>query len=293
MKFKALQFFIFAFAFGVDRFTKFNLDGLVSAKAFGLFSFEAHRNAGFILQSFEDASAWARIVFVASLYGFLFFAYFFLEWFLPASVTRLRAAITLFAAAITGNFYDRAFDGSVLDFIVFTPFSTSFYFNCADVFMWIGLAGILFEVFREGEQIWHPRDKRKQWLVDGQYQLRSALQVGLVSVSLTLIINLFTYAYLTSSGYSELAVPCLFTAMSLGLLFSATSFFFSVFISHRSAGALFAFEKYVDAILRGETPKFSLRKKDEHQNLVRLAEKLKLRLEGSQYDENQDVKKIS
>jgi signal peptidase II len=284
---------MFAIAFGIDRFTKLSLERFVSMKSFGPFTFEAHRNAGFILQSFEGASAWSRIVFVASLYGFLFFSYFFLEWLLPASVKRLRLAITLFAAAITGNFYDRAFEGSVLDFVTVNFASQSFYFNFADVFMWVGLAGVLMEIFKEGDRIWHPRDKRKQWLIDGAYQLRSAIQSGLVALSLTLILTLFTYTYLASSTHSDLALPCLYCMSALGLLFTIVSFVFSVLISHRSAGPLFAFEKYVESLLRGESTKFSLREKDEHQKLILLARKLKTRLEGTEDHEDKDIKNVS
>ena len=292
---KIFQAELFIFAFAIDRVTKSHIDWFHSWNHSGPFSFEKYLNAGFILQSFSDHSAFARIVFVSSLYGFLFFGFFLIQYMLPAPLKLLRVGLTLFFASITGNCFDRAMDGAVTDFIGFTTATQTVYFNFADVFMWIGLGCVLYSIFKSDAQIWHPNSKRKKFIINLRYQFRSAFQTSLVAFSATLIVILFSFTYLmnVANGIASTdAHAFLLSAGSLGLLFSLVTFFASVVFSHRSAGPLYAFERYVDALLRGENVKFSLRKNDDHQDLLQLAEKLKIQFESLEQVSSGVVRRI-
>ena len=287
-----VQFVLFALAFGIDRMSKAFVEGFIAMNSAGPFTFILHQNPGFILQTFENVSPLSRIVFVSSLYGFLFFGYFLVQWLVPESLKLLRASITVFFAAVTGNGYDRATVGAVSDFIQISFPGRIFYFNFADVFMWIGVAGILVALFKSSDVLWPHQSKRKSLLINFRYQSRAAAVIALIAFSTTLILNLFSYTFLKSvevSGAPSHAFAHFLSATALGLLFSTITFFVGVLLSHRSAGPLYAFEKYVDSLLRGENAKFSLRQKDEHQHLIQLADRLKTHFERELENEKSKI----
>ncbi len=269
------QIALLAFTFGLDRLTKSNVALFMSFGEVGPFHFSNEFNPGFILQTFAEVNPLARVVFVCSLYGFLFFSYFFLEWFLPKESRLLKSSITVFFGSITGNAYDRAMTGAVSDFIVFNVGSQMVYFNIADCFMWVGVTGIFYFLFREGRELRTKRSKRNRFLIDESYQFRAALLSALIAMSMMLILSLFGFTYIRSLGLSgSQALAFFLSASALGLVFTAIAFISGVVISHRSAGPLYAFERFVEALLRGENPKFKLRKNDEHRHLIEVAKKL-------------------
>lgn len=279
--FKVFLFTLFAVTVAFDLLTKAGVDSFVKFGGIGPLRFESHTNSGFILSALTETSPFSRIVFVASLYGFLLFAFVLVQSILPNPLHTLRSGLVLFFSSITSNAIDRIFKGSVTDFICISISTRTVFFNFADVFMWIGTALVLLSLFKSEHFIWHPDSKRKKYLVNSVYQYKWALQTAFVTFSCTIILILFSYAFVFYSTH-PLAGPdkiiYLISAATLGLIFSGITFFAGVLLSHRSAGPLYAFERYVDALLRGEAPVFSLRKNDEHQNLVSLAEKLKTRM---------------
>ena len=277
LKLKLKLFAIFLLSFGLDQVTK-SL-AVESWPSLGPIFFQVHTNSGFILQSLTNVSSLARVVFISSLYGFLFFGFFLLQSFLSEKLISLRVGLTLFFSAVTGNGFDRAFHGAVTDFICFNFGSNIIYFNVADIIMWVGLALIVVSAYRDQDQIWHPRTKRKQYLIDQSLQYKRAFQTSLIAFSSSLILILFSYSFaLNTSSFAAQdsnKTIYLFSAALLGILFSAITFYSGVFFSHRSAGPLYAFERYVEALLNGENQTFELRKTDDHQHLMIIAEKLK------------------
>jgi len=269
------QIALLALTFGIDRLTKANVEFFMRIGQVGPFHFSNEFNPGFILQTFAEVNPLARVVFVCSLYGVLFFAYFFLEWFLPKESRFLKSAITLFFGAITGNAYDRAVTGAVSDFIVFRLESQIVYFNIADCFMWVGVAGIFYFLIQDAQQFKSKKSKRNRFLIDESYQLKAAFLSALIAMSMMLILSVFGFTYIRSLGLSGSQARAFFlSASALGLVFTAIAFISGMVISHRSAGPLYAFERFVEALLRGEDPKFKLRKNDEHRHLIEVAKKL-------------------
>jgi signal peptidase II len=146
--------------------------------------------------------------------------------------------------------------------------------------MWVGVVGTLFFLFRDQHAIWKYRSKRQKYLIDGAYQVRAAFLMSLIAFSMMLILSLFAFTSMRSVGIPmSLALPLFLSASALGLLFTAIAFLAGVLISHRSAGALYAFERHVEALLRGENSKFKLRKNDEHRRLIEVASRLSETLE--------------
>ncbi len=270
-----MQLCILGLTFGIDRIAKANVAFFVRLGSFGPFEFADRVNPGFILETFADVNPFARVVFVCSLYGFLFFGYCFLSWFLPREVRGLHASVSIFFGSISGNAWDRAFQGAVSDFILIRSGSQIVYFNLADCFMWVGMAGVLFLVFRNQQVIWRDRSRRQKFLIDRVFQIRAAFLLSLIAFSMMLILNLFMFTSMRSLGVPFPQSMALFlSGGALGLVFTAIAFFSGVVISHRSAGALYAFERHVEALLRGENPRFRLRKNDEHRRLIEVANRL-------------------
>ena len=275
--FKTLLFLAFFIPLAMDQLSKSHLDSFLLLQKWGPFYFESHLNPGFILQSLSQISSLARIVFVSSLYGFLFFGFFLLQSALPQTLKPLKVGITLFFSAITGNSLDRIMNGAVLDFICVSMGSRQFYFNFADVSMWIGAALVFYSFARSESVIWHPNSKRNNYLVDYRYQFKWAFQTALIAMSSTLILILFSYTFMMHvSGSADRAHGNVFLICAglLGATFTLLTFFAGVLFSHRSAGPIYAFEKHIEALLQGEETTFRLRENDEHQNLVALSEKL-------------------
>jgi signal peptidase II len=272
-----LQLLIFSIVFGFDRVSKYYLDVFLKTKKIGPIFFEAHSNPGLILQTLTDASFLSRIVFVSSIYGFIFFAFFLIQYFLNGPFIVLRVSITIFFASITSNAFDRAFNGAVSDFICFNMLSKVFYFNFADAFMWVALIVILIETYRFSSLIWYPKTQRKKHLINYSYQLKRAFQIALTSFSSALALTLFSYTYfMHSENLKQEAQPVFFIcSISIGIVFSLVTFFAGVLFSHRSAGPIYAFESYVNLLLDGKNTEFFLRRNDEHQGLVSLAKRLK------------------
>ena len=267
----------FASVFILDRISKMNVSFLSTLKDIGPFHIEAHLNRGFILQALSDSSVFTRVVFVLTLYGFIFFAFSLFHALLPAPLKELRLASVIFFGSITGNAFDRASSGSVNDFIRVTVGESNIYFNLADFFMWIGLGLSLYFIFKDETKIWHLKSKRKSYFVYIKYQMWSAFQVAVVALSSTLILILFSYSFFVHAEQMNGRLYLL-TAIPLALVFSAITFFSSLLFSHKSAGPIFAFEKYVEALLEGDQREFDLRQGDHHRQLIHLAKKLREKL---------------
>ena len=62
------------------------------------------------------------------------------------------------------------------------------------------------------------------------------------------------------------------------MLILITVFLLGLIISHRSSGPLYAFEHYVDNLLKGEDYELNLREGDNYKHLVELARKLRKHL---------------
>jgi signal peptidase II len=71
--------------------------------------------------------------------------------------------------------------------------------------------------------------------------------------------------------------------MAISLIFTLLAFISGIILSNKSAGPLYAFEKYVEALLRGERKDLKLREGDNYQHLVEVANSLK-----NHFEKNQD-----
>ncbi len=63
--------------------------------------------------------------------------------------------------------------------------------------------------------------------------------------------------------------------LAISLVFNLVVFVAGIILSNKSAGPLYAFEKYVESLLSGDRKEFKLREGDNYQHLIDVAHNLK------------------
>lgn len=266
-----------------DRLTKqwaTKLDGITE---FGPITFILHQNHGAILGLFSDLPAVLRIVSLATCGAFLLCSYAFIQYLLPIKSLKLRVGLSILIGGIIGNVTDRIIWGYVVDFVVIGNLNASTpAFNLADALQWVGYLMILWAFIVEGQLLWPETNYRRQYWVNLKFQLRYCFLLMAVGASLTLISAVFSYTYLRVTIVelvgnndfliNKFLVPYLLTYSIICVAFCAILFAVGRLISHRIAGPLYAFEKFLDDLLNGTPRRLKLRAGDEFTHLEELAD---------------------
>jgi signal peptidase II len=214
--------------------------------------------------------------------GLLFFIYLFLIIMLSPQLNVLKAGLGLLVGGILGNVIDRAIHGGTMDFIPLNlPYMGPIVFNPADAFQWIGAVIIAVKIITKDDIIWYPENQRGFSLVNSKEQVKFALKFAVISLCTCLVLGLFSLSYLTltlQSMHIQSKSPAIGFAISyvaITLFFTAISFFLGLLISQRTAGPLYAFEKYVEDLLKGDQRDLKLREGDNYKHLEKIASDLK------------------
>jgi len=273
----------------LDRITKMWADDLTGVTIHGPLNLVLHHNHGAMLGLFSDLPAVLRIVSLSTGGAFLLCVYALIQYLLPLKSMTLRIGLSILIGGILGNVADRILYGYVVDFIVFSIGGMSSpAFNIADAVQWIGYLMIVIAIIKEGEILWPENNSRKKYWVNFQFQIKYCLLLMAVGMALTLISLVFSYTYIRVS-ISDLTAgneflinkfvqPFIITYVFIALGFCAILFAIGKVISHRIAGPLYAFERFLDLALEGKATKFKLRAGDEFRHLEELAEKINDRL---------------
>ncbi len=262
----------------------------------GYIEFSLHYNPGAMLGLFSNLPAVLRIVSLSTAGAFLVCIYLLIQYLLPIKSLTLRAGLSVLLGGILGNVTDRILMGHVVDFIILR-FDT-FYspvFNVADALQWFGYVLIVYAVIREGDLLWPENNVRKRYWVNTRFQLKYSFLLMAIGLGIALIASIFSYTYLKVTitelvgtqpkTLERFLMPFLETFLLMTIGISLALFSAGKIISHRMAGPLYAFERYVDLLLNSETThfhKFKLRTNDEFKHLETLADRLKTRIEQSQ-----------
>lgn len=127
--------------------------------------------------------------------------------------------------------------------------------------------------------------RRRQWVVDARYQLRSGVLVGSVAIVLLCLLNASLFLkHRAPSATASTVVRPLFAGQdrsSFVLLLVGSAVFLGGVVlvglleSHRTAGASFAIRRAVDAIRDGKSQtRIRLRRGDQLQDLARSINRL-------------------
>lgn len=272
-----------------DRLTKSSAAQLQTVVTHGPVSFILHHNHGAMLGLFSDLPAVLRIVSLSTGGAFLICSYAIVQYLLPIRSLTLRSGMSILLGGILGNVTDRILYGYVIDFIVLgTPTLSSPAFNVADALQWVGYGLIMYAIIREGNVLWPEYNARKQYWINYRFQLKYCLILMGVGLSLTIISLVFSYTYLRvtiaelvgNNQYlmNKFLSPFVITYGFICFAFCCILFAVGRIISHRIAGPLYAFEKFLKETLEGKDRGLKLRAGDEFRHLEELAEQVRTEL---------------
>ncbi|MGZ3773683.1 MAG: signal peptidase II [Pseudobdellovibrionaceae bacterium] len=274
----------------LDHITKIWASGLVQVKSFGVLHFILHHNQGAMLGLFSDLPPVLRVVSLSTGGAFLLSTYALIQYLLPIKSLTLRSGLSVLIGGIIGNVTDRILWGAVVDFIVIgTPSLSSPAFNVADALQWLGYGLIVYAIIHEGDKLWPEKNERKQYWVNFSFQLKYCLILMAVGLSLTLICLVFSYTYMRVTiqdlvGTNPLLlkkflIPYVITFIIICVAFCAILFAVGRLISHRIAGPLYAFERFLRESLDGNPAPLKLRAGDEFKHLESLSQEVHQRLQ--------------
>lgn len=266
----------------VDRLSKEWADTMLEPRYFGILNFILHHNPGAMLGLFADLPPVLRIVSLSTGGAFLFCTYALIQYLLPIKSLTLRSGLSVLLGGILGNVTDRILDGHVVDFIVFTFGSfSSPAFNLADALQWVGYGLIVYAIVKEGDLLWPEFNARRRYWINPRFQLKYCFFLLGVGFGVGLISMVFSYTYLRVtmielSGMNQLIldkflVPFTITFSLILVGLSAGLFTVGKIISHKIAGPLYAFEKFLVDSMDGKNRPFQLRSSDEFKHLEDLA----------------------
>lgn len=273
----------------VDRVTKewaVDLQGLLT---YGWIHFSLHHNPGAMLGLFSELPAVLRIVSLSTGGAFLVCTYALIQYLLPIKSMTLRIGMSILLGGILGNVTDRIIWGHVVDFIIMGPTTmASPAFNMADALQWIGYGMIVAAIVREGDLLWPENNARKLYWINPQFQLKYCFFLLGIGGGIGLVTAVFSYTYLrvtivelignNSHLLDRFLIPFAITFTLICVGFSVGLFAVGKIISHKIAGPIYAFEKYVQELIDGSPEgqrKFQLRSKDEFKSLEKLATQIK------------------
>ena len=282
------------FAWSLDRATKMIASGLLGQHSFGVVRILPVHNSGVLLGSFSGLPAVLRVVSLSTVGAFLLFLFFMIQLLLPSKSLMLRLGLSLLISGIMGNVTDRILWGYVVDFIsIGTPGHFSPVFNFADGVQWTGYILLVTAFVKEGKHFWPEVNSRKKYWINHRFQLRYCLILVLCGAGLSAVLGVYSYTYLRVA-LNELNGPSMFahgmTATSLltsyittltivSLCFCGILFGIGLILSHRIAGPLYAFERFLKDLLEGKDSSLKLRAGDEFKQLETLANKIRLELD--------------
>ena len=251
------------------------------SKALAVEYLDAKGNPGIFLGHYAHSPVLFRVISLSTLAGFLLLIYCILIYLLPKNLKKLKYSLTFITAGVSGNVIDRVYRGVTIDFIPSKLFSYQYYFNIADVALVAGAIYCTFLIFFDDKNIWFDQNSRKKFLINPREQLKLAFKFVFFSFMSCLIMGIFSFTYIKSYllqiSRADMSFYIMIFLIILALIL-ITVFLLGLIISHRSSGPLYAFEQYVENLLKGEDYELYLREGDNYKHLVELAQKLRKHL---------------
>lgn len=283
----------FIFTLLIDQATKiWSLN--ISEFFIGPLRFVLVKNSGAMLGSFSHLPSFLRVVILSTSGFFILSVYFFIQFIFPLKVLRLRIGFSILVAGILGNVVDRTLYGYVIDFIGLSigQFQSPIW-NLADMLQWVGYGIVSYSMYKDKNEIWPEHESRNIFWINKKFQIKFALIYIVSGLLLATICMAFSYTYLKTTfedlGYGNALIndqyltTFFFSYLVILFIFVLFLFSFSKYISHRIAGPLFSFERYIEELIQSnhsqnENSHLKLRMDDEFKNLELLADKIQNRL---------------
>lgn len=269
----------------IDQMTKSFALGLTSTQTYGFIGLSLHFNKGAMLGLFSGLPPILRVVSLSTGGAFLLFTYVIIQYLLPIRSLLLRVGMSILMGGILGNVIDRTLAGHVVDFLFFTYGSWhSPVMNLADMLQWAGYACVVTALLKDGDLLWPENNLRKYYWINPHYQLKYCFTLLFVGVGFAGIAGVFSYTFLkfvledlvghNKELLERFLTPFVTTFSIFSTCFAAFLFLIGKQLSHRSAGPVYAFERFLNDFIAGNKHKLKLRQGDEFLHLEALAQKV-------------------
>lgn len=268
----------------VDLLTKTIGFSLQDPVYLGLINFVKAKNYGLVFGTFTEFKNLVRVVFFSTLGGYAMALFFVILYFIKnKQVTLFKICLTIFVAGILGNVIDKTLLGYVRDFINIGvgPFRR-YAFNVADIYLLLGTICTIYCIFEYTDDLWDDQTQRKTFLINPFYQLSMGLWNVCALLLVCVTLSLYSFSFLKSYIDPHLEVEKqVYQYFFLGLIlivviYAMVFFIFTLILTHRSAGPLIAFKRFVYELKSGvHDETFRLREDDFHKELERLADTMK------------------
>jgi signal peptidase II len=244
------------------------------------YRFRLLKNFGFMLGSLKDADPLVTVVSSVTLGFFLLFLYFIFIYLMPSFLSTFKIGLSIFIGSAMGNVIDRLRLGYVVDFLQLKMGTAQTgIFNIADSTQFVGIAILLFGIVINAKRIWHDIEIRRTKWIDPEFQWRYCLTLTGISLAFVVVIGAFFYSFLKVSMRNS-PFPVQATTMNTFLvsysMLSACLLLVIAFVgrqlSHKISGPIYAFEKYLEGLLKGEMRKLKFREGDEFKRLEIVAD---------------------
>jgi signal peptidase II len=256
-----------------DTISKTWAHSLLGFLDFGLFNFTYVQNHGAVLGLYSNVPKFIFIVTLSTAATFLFCVALSMFYFLPQNLIALPLAISFLISGIIGNAFDRVQNGFVTDFIAFRIGNTiTPYLNVADFSQWISYLFFAYALTFGASKIWRVDESRSKLVINKVFQLRFCLSYVLATVAVVSILGIFSYTFIkytvmTYGTYEQhldenILRPFLITFFSTVFILILFVSYFSLVMSHKIAGPIYAFERTLRAALSGNKKDLKLREKD-------------------------------
>jgi len=272
-----------ALTIAFDQITKLWALEIPGTIHLGILNFSVHFNKGAMLGLFASLPPILRVVSLSTGGAFLLFTYVIIQYLLPIKSMLLRVGISVLMGGILGNVIDRTIYGHVVDFVFFTFGKWhSPVFNVADVLQWVGYACLVVALLKDGELLWPQDNLRKYYWINPSYQLRYCFTLMFAGVGFAMIAGVFSYTFLrfmvvdlignNKRLLDQFLIPFVQTFSVFSIAFGAFLFLIGKVLSHRTAGPIYAFERFLKDYVNGKKTRLKLRKGDEFLHLEQLAQ---------------------
>ena len=266
----------------LDQVTKFWASSLMGTTHYGILGLSLHYNKGAMLGMFSNLPPILRIVSLSTGGAFLLFTYVIIQYLIPFKSMLLRVGLSILMGGILGNVIDRIIAGAVVDFIFITLGNWhSPVLNIADVLQWVGYGCLVTALVRDGDLFWPQNNVRKFYWINPQYQLKYCLTLVTVGLGFALIAGVFSYTFirfmvvdLTGNNQKildQFLTPFIQTFTIFTVFFAALLFTIGKILSHRTAGPVYALERFINSYIQGDHRPLKLRQGDEFTNLEALS----------------------
>jgi signal peptidase II len=279
---------------GLDQVTKWwAVNNLGMLRFHGPLGLVLHRNPGAMLGIFSDLPPILRIVSLSTGGAFLIFIYAAIQYLLPSRSLNLRVGMSILLGGILGNVTDRILFGSVVDFLVLGSFKTATpAFNLADALQWVGYFMIVASLVIQGNQLWPEENVRRKIWVNPLFQMKYIGILLAVGMGFSIICAVFSFTYL-KVVIDELVIgqpqiverkfitPFLITFAAISGAYLLILFLIGRILSHRTAGPIYAFERFLEDITSGRDRALRIRAGDEFTHLEELGEKIRQQIKSN------------